>query len=415
MPESPRPFQLLIKPVGPRCNLACRYCFYNADAESDRSLPAVMPDEVLETLIRQFLALRMPQSVFCWQGGEPTLAGLGFFRRAVELQQKHGARGQVVSNALQTNGQVIDTAWAEFLGHYKFLVGLSIDGPSEIHDAQRVDGRGQGSLGKAVRAARLFETHGVEFNILTVVHAGNQQRAREIFRWQLAQGWRHLQYVPCVETDGGGRVLDGSCTPEGYGQFLCDLWEAYVESGRRDIGLRDMDSWLSQKVLGRNTLCVFCERCGDYLMIKPDGGLYPCDFFFDAAWQLGNVMHDDLRDVFDQRREREFGRLKQPTDPHCAACPHLALCNGGCPKDRLGAPGQSSGRGRSYLCQGYRLFFDRHGADLDRLAEGISQQRSAEAATRQQARRQLYQTGGAGRNDPCPCGSGRKFKHCCGR
>lgn len=415
MPESPRPFQLLIKPVGPRCNLACRYCFYSGDAESDRSLPPVMPDEVLDTLIRKFLALRMPQSVLCWQGGEPTLAGLGFFRRVIELEQKHGADGQIVSNALQTNGQLIDEAWAEFLARYKFLVGLSIDGPAEIHDAQRVDARGQGSLEKALRAARLFEKHGVEFNILTVVHAGNQDRAREVFQWQLAQGWRHLQYIPCVQADGQGRVLPGSCTSQGYGRFLCDLWQAYIDSGRHDVGLRDLDSWLSQKVLGENTLCVFRQRCGDYLLVKPDGGLYPCDFFFDVKWRLGDLMHDDLPEVFERCREREFGRLKQPTDPPCAECPHLALCHGGCPKDRLAAAGEQGGPGRSYLCDGYRMFFERHGADLDRMAAEIRRQRAAEAAAQQQARRRQFEAAGAGRNDPCPCGSGRKFKHCCGK
>ena len=415
MAEPLRQFQLLIKPAGPRCNLACRYCFYSGDAEPDPTLPAVMPDDVLDTMMRKFLSLRLPQNVLCWQGGEPTLAGLDFFRRAVELEKEHGADGQVVSNALQTNGQVIDDAWARFLAEYRFLVGLSIDGPAEIHDAQRVDARGRGSHEKALRAADLFRRHGVEFNILTVVHAGNEDRAREIFRWQLDQGWRHLQYIPCVETDADGHVLPCSCTPEGYGRFLCDLWQAYKDSGRRDVGIRTFDSWLSQKVCGESTLCTFGARCGEYLLIKPDGGIYPCDFFFDPRWRLGNVMTDDLYRVFDEVRDREFGTLKGRVDAECEACPYLSLCHGGCPKDRLAAGGARDGTGRSSLCDAYRAFFGRFEGDLDAMAEEIRGSQRAREDTRRQMRRQRFAASGVGRNDPCPCGSGRKFKHCCGR
>jgi len=412
--EARRPFQLLIKPVGPRCNLACRYCFYSGDAEPDRSLPAVMPDDVLETMIREFLSLRLPQSVLCWQGGEPTLAGLDFFRRAVELEKEHGADGQVVSNALQTNGQAIDDDWARFLAQYRFLVGLSIDGPAEVHDAQRVDAGGRGSHDKAMRAAELFRRHGVEFNILTVVHAGNQDKAREIFRWQLDQGWRHLQYIPCVETDSGGSALPCSSTPEGYGRFLCDLWEAYKDSGRRDVGIRTFDSWLAQKVRGESTLCTFGEHCGDYLLIKPDGGIFPCDFFFDPRWRLGNVMTDDLYRAFSEVRQRTFGALKTQVDAECTACPHLALCHGGCPKDRLAA-GPRDGTGRSVLCDAYRMFFGHFEADLDAMAGEIRSIEKAREDTMREMRRRRFAASGVGRNAPCPCGSGRKFKHCCGR
>lgn len=411
-----RPFQLLIKPVGPRCNLACRYCFYSGSAEPDPTLPPVMPDAVLEAMLRKYLELRLPQSIVCWQGGEPTLAGLDFFRRVIELEQAHGVRGQVVSNALQTNGQLIDDEWAELLARFNFLVGLSIDGPPEIHDAQRVNAAGAGSLEKALRAAKLFQKHGVEFNILTVIHAGNQARAREVFAWQLEQGWRHLQYIPCVESDAEGRPLPFSCSAEGYGRFLSDLWQAYRESGRRDVGIRTFDSWITQKVRGANTLCTLCEDCGDYLLIKPDGGIYPCDFFFEPQWKLGNVLDDDLVAAFDDVRPRVFGHLKGSVDDECRSCPHLSLCNGGCPKDRMSkADGPGDGTGRSALCEGYRQFFGEHGADLSALATEIQRQCAEHERQRQQALRQRVARMGAGRNDPCPCGSGRKFKKCCGR
>jgi uncharacterized protein len=410
MPAERRPFQLLIKPVGPRCNLSCRYCFYSGDVEPEGSLPALMPEGVLERMIEKFLLLRLPESVFCWQGGEPTLAGLEFFSRAVKLQKRLGAGGQIVCNALQTNGQLIDDAWAEFLADYRFLVGLSIDGPAEIHDAWRTDRRGRGSLDGARRAALLFEKHGVEFNILTVVHSGNQERAGEILTWQLAQGWRHLQYIPCLALDGrGGGALPHSVTPEGYGRFLCDLWQAYRESGRRDVGIRDFDSWLCRLATGRHALCVFAERCADYLLVKPDGGLYPCDFFFEQRWQLGSVMADDLGRVFAEVREGQFGRLKGRLAEGCRSCRWLALCHGGCPKDRLPMGRDGEQMARSYLCQGYRMFFERHGAELEVLASELRRRQEAEQGVRR------GRAAGAGRNLPCPCGSGRKFKQCCGR
>ncbi len=431
MADPSRQFQLLIKPAGPRCNLACRYCFYSHDLEPDSSLPVVMADDVLETMIRKFLALGMPMSILCWQGGEPTLAGIDFFRRVVELEKQYGSPGQVVSNALQTNGQLIDDEWAELLAEYRFLVGLSIDGPAEVNDAQRVDARGRGSLAGALRAAELFDSHAVEYNILTVIHSGNQDMAREIFQWQLAHGWRHLQYIPCVEADSRGKLMPWTVSPEGYGRFLCDLWQAYLDSGRRDVGIRTFDSWLSQKVVGDNTLCTVSKRCGDYMLVKPDGGLFPCDFFFQDKWRLGNLIDDDLpsragaatagvglAEVFAKVRVEKFGHLKGRWADECAACRWVDLCNGGCPKDRA-VCGDPAVGGRSYLCEGYKLFFNRHNADLDRLAADIRRRRKAGQLRRGQAKRRARAAGAGptavGRNDPCPCGSGRKFKRCCGR
>ena len=403
--NSAKPFQLLIKPVGPRCNLACRYCFYSGNIESDSTLPAVMSDEVLEAMISKYLGLRLPQSVFCWQGGEPTLAGLDFFRRVIELQKRHGRPGQVVANALQTNGQLIDEQWAALLGEYRFLVGLSIDGPEDIHDTQRVDRRGRGSLEQAIRAARLMDRAGVEYNILTVVHRGNEDQGANVFKWQLAQGWKHLQYIPCVEMGADGQVDQHSVSAEGYGRFMTKVWQAYRASGRRDVGLRTFDSWLSQKVLGRATMCTLSPTCGDYLMVKPDGGLYPCDFYFDPQWRLGSVVEDDLAEVMWVRRAERFGKLKGDLPQGCADCRWLDLCNGGCPKDRHGA------EGRSLLCAGYQHVLEATGADLDMVAEQV---RAERAAHERQMRAERQRGGNVGRNDKCPCGSGRKFKHCCG-
>ncbi len=414
MTQAVRPFQLLIKPVGPRCNLACRYCFYSGDADPNPSLPPVMPDEVLDTMLRKYMSLRLPESILCWQGGEPTLAGLPFFQRVVELEMQYGRGGQAVSNALQTNGQLIDEAWAEFLAEYRFLVGVSIDGPREIHDAQRIYADGRGSHERAMRATHLLQRAGVEFNILTVVHRGNQDKAREIFQWELDQGWQHLQYIPCTELDSDGNPLPFSCTPEGYGQFLCDLWQAYRETGRRDIGIRTFDSWLSRKVLGHNTLCTFSERCGEYLLVKPDGGLYPCDFFYNDQWRLGNLMTGDLVKAYAEVRENGCGLLKGRRDTQCEECPYLDYCHGGCPKDRFAMP-PHDGTGRTPFCESYRMFFDRFEADLNVVADELQREREAHERQRREHYRRIALASGIGRNAPCPCGSGKKFKNCCGR
>ena len=361
-----REFQLLIKPVGDRCNLRCKYCFYYGnDAVLAASLDAArrdterMPDAVLEQLVSEYLGYRMPQSIFCWQGGEPTLAGLDFFERVVELQMKHGERGQVVGNAFQTNGVVIDRRWAQFLAKYRFLVGLSLDGPRAIHEQMR--GR---SFDAVMRTAQLFRQLGVEFNILTVVSQSNVRRGGEVYRWLVKHGFHNLQFIPCREVGEDGQLSPESITGPELGDFLIEVFETWWSDDVRRVSERNIDSALAYYVTGTPTMCSYQGRCSDYLLIERGGEVFPCDFFGQPEWFLGFLGERPLVEYVEQVREETFGKLKGQAAPECRECEWWGLCHGGCPRDR-------AADGRSHYCEGYKAFFAATAARLRQLAASI--------------------------------------------
>lgn len=402
-----KPFSLLIKPVGSRCNLDCRYCFYlGTDEALGGDRPAVMPQEILEAMVQDFLGYGFPTSVFTWQGGEPTLAGLDFYRRAVEAQQRFGRGGQSVANALQTNGLLLDDEWAQFLARYRFLVGLSLDGPAEVHDRHRRDRRGKGTFERVMQTAGRLRDHGVEFNILSLVSADSCGRGGEIYRWLTGQGFDFLQFIPCVEYERESGVPTAeSVSPVGWGRFLCEVFDAWIGQGdTRRVSIRLFDA-LVARLAGdtRISLCDMGARCDHYLVVEKDGEVYPCDFFVSRRHSLGNLTATPLAELLLSDREDSFARLKAAWPAQCSRCRHLDLCRGGCPKDRLAGGGGSFGR-RSHLCEGILLFLDHARGALEELARKVraEQQPAASAAIIP-----------AGRNDPCPCGSGRKYKHCC--
>jgi len=404
----PHEFQLLIKPASADCNAACRYCFYTRVTDEgmypDTSVHRMSLD-VLERMTHDLLSYRFQNTIFSWQGGEPTLMGLDFFREAVRLQEKHALPGQVIGNALQTNGMLIDTDWAEFLARYRFLVGLSLDGPQQIHDTYRCKRSGGSTWRDVMQAVELCRRHRVSFNILSVVSDVNQHRAREVYRWLVEQGFDYLQFIPCIELEpGGGRMAPFSASPEGYGQFLCELFDEWYESGDyRTISIRTFDSVLNYYVTGRSGMCIFGPTCDVYLVVEHNGDIYPCDFFVRPDMRLGNLMNQLLETFFDNRIHREFAGSKV-TDVHpaCRACQWWAMCHAGCQKDRVAAGGHDDKR--TYLCESYKRFFAHTRSRFEKLRDDVRRQRAATAVPR-----------GAkvGRNDPCPCGSGKKFKQCC--
>ena len=408
-------FSLLIKPVGSLCNLECDYCFYlGTDAALGGERPAVMPQDVLEQMVRDFLGLGFPTSVFTWQGGEPTLAGLDFYRRAVRAQQEFGRGGQSVANALQTNGILLDDQWAEFLAHWRFLVGLSLDGPSEVHDRFRRDRRGEGTFGRVMRAVEVLRANNVEFNILSMVTSHSCNLGREIYRWLTGQGFAYLQFIPCVENDPDtGVPVPAGVSATGYGKFLCEVFDEWTDRGdTRRVSVRLFDSLVAQ-LAGekRITLCEMGARCDHYLVVEKDGGVYPCDFFVSRRRCLGNLMNTPLSGLFLSDRESAFAALKSEYPDECSRCRHLDLCRGGCPKDRLSAGGNRFG-GKSRLCEGLLLFLDHARPALEKLADKVRAERRA--VTGPVADKPVAAAWAqAGRNDPCPCGSGRKYKHCC--
>ena len=374
-------FHLLTKPVGPICNLDCKYCFY---LEKEKLYPGEnqwrMSDAVLEEYIRQYIRSQpAPEINFAWQGGEPTLLGVDFFRKAVALQKKHAA-GKTIFNAIQTNGTLLDDEWCEFLAANKFLVGLSIDGPAELHDKYRVDKRQQPTFDAVMRGLDCLKRHGVEFNTLTVVNRANSQQPLEVYHFLKGIGSQFLQFIPLVERaapaemksagyDFAAPPLPGqpenptavtpwSAEAEQYGKFLCAIFDEWVrhDVGKTFVQLFDvaLGNWMG---LG-SSLCVFAEKCGAALAIEHNGDLYSCDHYVYPRHKLGNVMNQSLGEMVNSPQQTKFGNDKFDSLPKfCRDCEVRFACNGECPKHRfIQTPDGEDGL--NYLCPAYKKFFN---------------------------------------------------------
>ncbi|HLA39190.1 MAG TPA: SPASM domain-containing protein, partial [Candidatus Glassbacteria bacterium] len=322
---------------------------------------------------------------------------------------KAGRGGQSVANALQTNALVIDGEWAGFLAEYRFLVGVSLDGPAEIHDRFRTDRQGGPTFERVMKGIGHLAENGVEFNILCMITSLSQERGREIYRWLVAQGFSHLQFIPCVEyLPESGKPAAQNVSPEGYGRFLCDVFDEWYYAGDVNrISVRTFDAVVG-KLSGQAqlSLCDLGEKCDHYLVVEKDGGVYPCDFFVEQRYRLGSLLETPLAELFASDRQRSFASIKCDWPEACLSCDQVDLCCGGCPKDRL-----TTGLGRfgreSYLCAGLKMFFDHTRERFQTLVEMVQRQRETPRAP-------AYAAGGEPRrNDLCPCGSGKKYKHCC--
>ena len=415
-PSPPRAFHIMTKPRGAICNLDCRYCFYLAKEELYPGGAFRMSEETLESYTRQYIeAQQVPEVTFAWQGGEPTLMGLPFFKRAVELQQQYAKPGMRIYNSFQTNGVLLDEEWCRFFREHDFLIGISLDGPRDLHDAYRVDKGGQPTFERVMRGVRLMQQHRVEFNVLTCVHAANADHPLDVYRFLRDEvGTPFIQFIPIVEP----RDLTRSVTGEQYGAFLTAIFDEWV---RRDVGrmfVQLFDVALGVWSGSRAGLCIFEETCGSALAMEHNGDVYSCDHFVDPAYYLGNLERLPLVEIVESEQQQQFGQAKRATLPRmCRECDVRFMCNGGCPKNRLlttpdGEPGLN------YLCAGYKAFF-RHIDQPMRFMAGELRARRPPAnimlaLAREEAER-AKQFAGVGRNDPCPCGSGRKFKHCHGK
>ncbi len=408
MASNRKQLSLLVKPVSGDCNLHCAYCFYH-DRPSDPykgTRRHRMSAKVLDLLIRQGMRLNREQASFGWQGGEPTLAGLDFFKRVVELQKKYGARGQVVSNGLQTNGILLDDEWACFLKEYKFLVGVSLDGPAIYHDHYRTYASGAPTHEKVMEALHLLRHHQVEFNVLAVVNRLTADHGLEIYDYFLSQGFSFLQFIPVVELDPTtGKPTDFSVTPEQFGDFLCGVFDRWYNGGNPEASVRDFDATLGVYLGQEAPLCAFQKECGSYLVVEHNGDIYPCDFFVRESLYLGNLLHTPLEQAFESQALKRFAAKKSLPRPECQACTWLPLCNQGCPRF-LGVDGSR----RHYLCRAYQRFFAHSQAGFMDLRNRLLRQRGLDPDKALNP-----PTRPVGRNDPCPCGSGKKYKHCCGR
>ncbi|MFQ6130935.1 MAG: anaerobic sulfatase maturase [Armatimonadota bacterium] len=403
------PLSLLVKPASADCNLACRYCFYLSKAELyPETKVHRMSDEVLERMIQEYLAFQPQMASFVWQGGEPTLMGLDFYRRAVELQAKHGQRGQVVANGLQTNGLVLDAEWCEFLREYNFLVGLSLDGPPHVHDHYRRSAAGKGSFERVMGALRPLRESGTEFNLLVMATPVSAPRGRELYDFFRSHNLDFLQFIPCVERDPAtGGIADYSVTPQGYGQLLCDVFDCWAEDDWRGTYIRMFNDLLAVYSGQQMPTCIFRDRCGDYVVVEYNGDVYACDFFVEPEWRLGNIMEQPLAEIVASDKFAQFADRKSDYGAPCRSCEWLHLCHGGCPKYRLVS--YDDHRAPTYLCAAYRQLFAHADERLRAMARELESERMS---ARHQPR---AQAAAIGRNDPCPCGSGRKYKRCCMR
>ncbi len=426
-------FHVMAKPIGPICNLGCKYCFYLDKQQLYPSNPDWrMSDEVLEAFIRQYIeAQSAPTVTFAWQGGEPTLLGVDYFRKVVELEKKYAGNKQI-ENAFQTNGILIDDQWAEFLAENRFLIGLSLDGPRALHDRWRVDKAGQPTFERVMRGLGYLQKHRVEFNTLTAVHRHNSCHPLEVYHFLKDVGSRFMQFIPIVEriaqsdapeecvlaapgSKAPAKVAAWSVEPLQYGRFLTGIFDEWV---RRDVGsyfvqILDvaLESWLGMEP----GLCVFCETCGAAAAIEHNGDLFSCDHYVYPQHKLGNILQTPLGAMVGSPQQQQFGMIKNDSLPrYCRECEVCFACNGECPKHRfLRTP--DGEEGLNYLCAGYKLFFAHIDPYMRFMAEELRQERSPANVMRWVLQRDLDDDGGRspGRNGPCPCGSGRKYKKCC--
>ena len=365
-----RPFMLLIKPAGPDCNLKCRYCFYLGKCQMFGPGSHRMSETVLEKMVDDFLKLDFSPHAFAWQGGEPTLMGLDFFKKAVELQSRFGQNGRIVSNSLQTNAVLLDDDWGRFLHEYKFLLGVSLDGPGDLHDHYRRDAAGRGTFDRVMAGIETCRRHRVDFNILVLLNDLNVTEPDRIFDFLAENRFDFWQFIPCVERDPNtGKVADFSVKPQQYGDFMCRIFDRWLELGPEKISVRLFDSLMAYYAYGRHTNCTFSERCNDYVVVEHNGDVFCCDFFVTEQWKLGNILETPVNKLFESDKKYEFARSKRQLANKCIVCRYSDLCRGGCLKDRAFFNDEFCCE--SYLCAGYKQFFEHVIGTLKQLAARV--------------------------------------------
>jgi len=417
---APPAFHLLSKPTGAICNLDCAYCFFLDKEVFYPGSKFRMSDDVLEQYIRQLIESHQTDGVnIAWQGGEPTLMGPDFYRRVMDLVEKYRRPGMRFLHTMQTNGTLLDDEWAAFFKEHNFLIGISVDGPRELHDVYRVDKGGQPTFDRVMRGLRLLQKHGVEYNVLTTVNRVNADYPLEVYRFlrdEVKTDW--MQFIPVVErinADGltlyqqGTTVSDRSVQPDQFGRFLIAIYDEWVRHDVGKIFVQTFEAALSNWLgLGNSGMCVFNETCGTGLAIEHNGDLYSCDHFVEPNYLLGNIQKDHLIELVASPQQLKFGQDKRNTLPrYCRECSVRFACHGECPKNRFietpdGEPGLN------YLCAGFKLFFQHVDFPMKLIAGLIRRGREAQEVMAVLDRA----FANVDRNDPCPCGSGRKFKQC---
>jgi uncharacterized protein len=436
-PVKPPAFQVMLKPIGPVCNLDCTYCYY---LEKKDLYPGKtnykLDEELLEIFIRDYIAAQdVPVVSFVWQGGEPTMLGVDYFRKAVEIQNKY-ARDKRIENSFQTNGTLLTDEFCRFFRENNFLIGISIDGPKDLHDHYRLDKQGRPSWDKVMAGVELLKKHNVEFNTLSVVNKKTSQHPLEVYRFLKQIGSTFIQFIPIVERiahkpdpksltlvhhnyDGDAEVTPWSVASRQYGVFLNTIFDDWV---RNDVGrhyVQMFDVTLANWVKANPGLCVFSETCGTAAVMEHNGDVFSCDHFVYEDYFLGNIAKTPLTSMMASPMQARFGQdKKSKLPPYCLACDVRFACHGDCPKHRFAITPKGD-PGLSYLCEGYKLFFEHTRPYMQFMANELKAKR-APANVMQWVRNKDAQMNqpkkvSVGRNEPCPCGSGKKYKQCHGR
>ena len=416
MVKASREFQVFVKPVGSICNLDCDYCYYlkkehlYPKGESFR-----MPDDILEEYIVQHIdASPEPMIRFSWHGGEPTVLGLDYFRKIVELQRKHQPPDQQIINGMQTNGILLDEDWCRFLAEEGFVVGLSLDGPQELHDKYRLTKDRKPTHEHTMRGYKLLQKHRVQTDILCVVNAHNVQHPIQVYRFFKQIKAPYVTFLPMVEPEPGaeGGVSQLTVPAEAWGAFLCTIFDEWRDQDIGQIKVQIFEEAARTAFEQEHSLCIFRPTCGDIPVVEHNGDFFSCDHYVDKEHCLGNIRETPLVELLESAAQRAFGQAKLDTLPrYCQECEVRTMCNGECPKNRfLHTPDGEAGL--NYLCEGYKRLFT-HCRPF--VAEVVAEWRRQS----QKQKMPLGQDVGTrtspkpGRNDPCPCGSGLKYKKCC--
>ena len=381
----PQAFNIMIKPVGSLCNLRCRYCYYLDKADIYGGKEPRMTYEMLETFIREYIAANdVPEVLFNWHGGEPLLMGLDFYRKAIQLQKKY-ASGKRIRNALQTNATLVTAEWAAFFRENGFLIGVSLDGPKDVHDCYRA-GKGGGSTSERVvkGIAELYKA-GVDSNIMATVNRTSEGRGLEIYQFLKGAGTRFIQFMPVLEhvKDGrivspdeeGSQIAPWSVSAEGFGRFLCDIFDYWVRHDVGSVFINQFDSTLAMWCGEQPGTCTFAQTCGGNSVIEHNGDLYPCDHFVYEDYRIGNVLETDLRTLMASEKQIRFGIDKRNGLPKkCVTCRWYFACHGECPKHRFNRT-DSGEPGLNALCDGYSMFFSHVAPYMERMKQLLSEGR----------------------------------------
>jgi uncharacterized protein len=410
----------MAKPTGAMCNLACKYCFYTSKRKLYPNDDLRMSDETLKEYVKQYIdAIKIPEVTFAWQGGEPTLMGIDFFQKAIKYQNKYKKDGMKIYNTIQTNGILLNDEWCQFFHENNFLVGLSVDGPQELHDTYRVDKEDKSTFDNVMNGLKLLKKHGVEFNILTTVNRTNADNPLEVYKFFRDEvGVKFIQFIPIVEQNNGdSSVSEESLRPEQYGTFLISIFDEWVKHDVGDVFVQIFDATLASWVDYPPAICIFAPTCGTAMIIEHNGDVYSCDHFVDSEHLLGNIMETQIRELVSSSQQFQFGLDKRDNlSKQCIQCDFKFACWGACPKHRFS--GSNDEKGLNYLCQDYIMFFNHikwpiqimaslfnHGKDPAEIMQ-IFHDKCDNLSD-------LFPD--VGRNDPCPCGSLLKFKKCHGK